>query len=284
MRCALWCFWCAFICSIINAFPVFRVVSGAAAPTMLTRISSTTRGRVRGSNVGSMEKADGNSMRNLADVTRLSGPDNRTRQVQSFVYMDAANPHSSSTSPGGDVLNSREAWTTEVIENDKQAGHPSKKNNSFQQVHNMIENVFLLEEAQSVRLDNDWRLIEESWQMVELFQKEPAKYLASGFHLKVDEDGRLIATTTLPFWKVDLAGTMRSVAAVAVRQQLGMNLQRRRPFRITARNGGIEIGYTPLPRRAAVSVGYRDTTVTVSAGRPQLIRIPVADGKAGFDT
>nr|PIM03154.1 hypothetical protein TGCOUG_232420 [Toxoplasma gondii COUG] len=254
-----------------------------AAPTVITRVYNNPGEVVTAGSIGSVEKAEGNSSRSLTDVTSHSGPDSRTRQGRISVFMNQTNPNSAETIPGADTSELTETHTPELFGN-KEKGHPaSNKNDTFWQVNDVIENI-LLEEAQSVRLSNDWRLIEDSWRMVELFQSQPSEYLSSGFHLKLDETGRLIATTRLPFWKVDLAGTMRSFATVAMRQQLGLNLPRSRPFRINAGKGVIEIGYSPFPQRAAVSVGYRDTKVTVSAGKPQMIRIPVNNTKTRFDT
>ncbi|PFH38571.1 hypothetical protein BESB_009130 [Besnoitia besnoiti] len=184
----------------------------------------------------------------------------------------------------GEVVETVGTWTADKDDEagDLSESFPTAKNDS-QQISDIIEQI-IMEEAESVRLQNDGRLIEESWRMVELFQKDPAQYLASGFHLKLDKDGRLLATTALPFWKVDLAGTMRSFAAAAARKQFGLDLQQPTPLRIVNGKGGIEIGYSPLPQRAAFSVGWKDTVVTVTTGRPKLIRIPVRNSKRGFDT
>lgn len=55
---------------------------------------------------------------------------------------------------------------------------------------------FIRREGESVELRNDWRLIEESWQRVELFRRNATEYFRQGFGLQVDDAGRLMATVS----------------------------------------------------------------------------------------
>ncbi|PHJ24790.1 hypothetical protein CSUI_001360 [Cystoisospora suis] len=136
---------------------------------------------------------------------------------------------------------------------------------------------FIRDEGENARLQNDWRLIEESWQRVELFHRNATEYFGQGLGLQVDEAGRLMATITLPYWKVDLPAALRAIAAEAARREFGVLPPV--PLRFGSGEKAIQLGYSVLPRRAAFTVDWGDTAVTIAAGRPRVIRIPVSGGQ-----
>lgn len=87
-------------------------------------------------------------------------------------------------------------------------------------------------------------------------------------------DFSALCQATLPYWRADLQAVLRAIAARAAGREFGVLPPV--PLRFVAGDKAIEIGYSALPRRAAFTVDWGDTTVTIAAGRPKVIRVPVS--------